>query len=37
MTPQWQLFMNAEITAEEALATAEAQGNVVLEEAALDY
>lgn len=37
MTPQWQLFMNDEITAEEALATAEAQGNVVLEEAALDY
>ena len=37
MTPQWQLFINGEITAEEALKTAEEQGNIVLEEAALDY
>ena len=37
MTPQWQLFMNGEITAEEALANAERQGNAALEEAALDY
>ena len=37
MTPQWQLFVNGEITAEEALKTAEEQGNAVLAEAALDY
>lgn len=37
MTPQWQLFVNGEITAEEALKTAEEQGNIVLEEAAMDY
>lgn len=37
MTPQWQLFVNGEITAEEALKTAEEQGNAVLAEAAMDY
>ena len=37
MTPQWQLFMNGEITAEQALATAEQQGNALLAEAAMDY
>ena len=37
MTPQWQLFMNDEITAEQALATAEEQGNALLAEAAMDY
>lgn len=37
MTPQWQLFMSGEISAEEALNNAERQGNDVLAEAALDY
>ena len=36
MTPQWQLFVNGEITAQEALTNAERQGNTVLAEAALD-
>lgn len=37
MTPQWQLYMNGEITAEEALNTAAEQGNALLAEAAMDY
>ncbi len=37
MTPQWQLFMSDEITAEEALKNAEEQGNAVLAEAAMDF
>lgn len=37
MMPQWQLFMNDEITAEEALAAAEEQGNALLAEAAMDF
>ena len=37
MIPQWQLFVNGEITAQEALDNAERQGNTALEEAALDY
>ena len=37
MTPNWQLFMNGEISAEEALQTGEEMGNSLLEEAALDF
>lgn len=37
MTPQWQLFVNGEISAQEALDNAARQGNTALEEAALDY
>ncbi len=37
MMPQWQLFLNGEISAQDALAAAERQGNTTLEEAALDY
>ncbi len=37
MIPQWQLFVNGEITAQEALDNAERQGNTALAEAALDY
>jgi len=37
MIPQWQLFLSGEVTAQEALANAERQGNIALEEAALDY
>lgn len=37
MTPQWQLFMSGEITAQEALDTAERQGNEALADAALDF
>lgn len=36
MTPQWQLFVNGEISAQDALATAERQGNSILAEAAED-
>ncbi len=37
MTPQWQLFLAGEISAQEALDTAERQGNTVLAEAADDF
>ena len=37
MIPQWQLFINGEISAQEALDNAERQGNTALQEAALDY
>ena len=37
MIPQWQLFVNGEITAQEALDNAERQGNTALADAALDY
>ncbi len=36
MTPQWQLFVNGEISAQDALATAERQGNSILAESAED-
>ena len=37
MTPNWQLFMNGEQNAQEALDNAERMGNTVLAEAAMDY